>query len=442
MRVRAPVARDRNEPDRSADERSVRACLDAAILRSPRNNIRALTLVVFILLLQVLGLLPTQAQAAEGEPCSIVQQKLEEVTRLRGLAATRPVPCAVESRAQVEEFLRNTIARRLPPQKLEHEQAVYRAVGVVPDDFDYPRGLLNLYMSQIGGYYDPESKRFIMADWMPAHVQAVIARHELTHALQDQHYNLEAFIDPKMENGDELLARSSLLEGDATAVMLDIERGIKGMAPLSSERSVKAYMEGQARSLAAAAELEDSPPALRDLVLFPYTHGLRFVHELLRRDGYSEVDRAFKRAPQSTREILHERDFIDRRFSLAVPAVHELRGAAAGQTPSYTDTLGEFLIRAVLEAQKETRGDAARAAQGWVGDRVGLFPRANGETVVSWMISWESENDAREFALAYRKLLKARYGKAPTTGRIELSPTKAASIEVSGKRVSVVFWCR
>jgi hypothetical protein len=260
--------------------------------------------------------------------------------------------------------------------------------------------------------------------------------------LQDQHYNLSSFIDPKMENGDELLAHSSLIEGDATAVMLDIERGIKGMAPLSSERSVKAYMEGQARALAAAAELKDTPPALRDLVLFPYTHGLRFVHELLRRDGYPEVDRAFKRSPQSTREILHERDFIDRRFSLAVPAAHELLVATAAQTPSYTDTLGEFLIRAVLEAQKETRGEAARAAQGWIGDRVGLFPPADGETIVSWVTSWESENDAREFALAYRNLLKARYGKAPATGRIELSSTKAASIEVSGKRVSVVFWCR
>ena len=429
-------------------EQGVQAAQAAAVAllcvlpKAPGNSLRHLALVAFILLLQGFALGPAETHAAGADPCSIVQQKLAEVAGLRGLAAKSPVPCAVESRAEVEEFLRSTIARRLPPQKLEHEQAVYRAVGVVPDDYDYPAGLLGLYMSQIGGYYDPEEKRFIMADWMPAHMQSIIARHELTHALQDQHYSLESFIDPKMESGDELLAHSSLIEGDATAVMLDIERGIKGMAPLSSERSVKAYMEGQARSMSGASDLRRTPHALKELVLFPYTHGLRFVHELMRRDGYREVDRAFVKPPRSTREILHERDFIERRFSLTIPEVHELRGAPAGGGASYTDTLGEFLIRAVLESHAETRGDATRAAQGWIGDRVALFPPVNGEAVVSWTSAWESENDAREFALAYRKLLKARYGKAPATGRTQLSPAKAADVEVRGKRVSVVFWTR
>lgn len=399
------------------------------------------TLAAFVALFAFSGGWLRSAQAADGEPCSIVPMTLTEVTQLRGLAALQGVPCATESRSQVEKFLRDTVAKRLPPHKLEHEQTVYRAVGVVPDDFDYPQGLLKLYMAQIGGYYDPERRHFIMADWMPAHLQSTIARHELTHALQDQHYNLKSFIDPKMENGDELLAHSSLIEGDATAVMLDIERGIKGMARLAEEPSVKAYMEGQDRSLAFAAELKDTPPALRALVLFPYTHGLRFVHELLRRGGYPEVDRAFKQPPRSTREILHERDFIDRRVALAVPEVSELRGVPAGQPPSYTDTLGEFLIRTVLEVEDETRGIAVRAAEGWVGDRVGLFPAPDGATVVSWTTVWQSGNDAREFVIAYRRLLKARYGVALMSGRMQLSPKKAAEVEMSGKQVSVVFWC-
>ena len=175
------------------------------------------------------------ANGDDATPCSIVPERLQEVVRTRGLSPRRDVPCAVEAKAQVEQFLKGTVARKLPLQKLEHEEAVYRAVGVVPDDYDYPEGLLALYLSQIGGYYDPDAKRFIMADWMPAFVQGVIARHELTHALQDQHYDLSSFIDPKMENGDELLAHTSLIEGDATAVMLDIERGIKGIPPLRSE---------------------------------------------------------------------------------------------------------------------------------------------------------------------------------------------------------------
>ncbi len=379
------------------------------------------------------------AEAQQPQPCSIVEAKLKEVLDVRGLASLREIPCVPEGKAQVEQFLRETVKKKLPPQKLEHEEVVYRAVGVVPDDYDYPEGLLALYVSQIGGYYDPEEKRFIMADWMPAFAQGPIARHELTHALQDQHYNLAQFIDPSMENGDELLAHSSLIEGDATAVMLDIERRVKGMRPLASEASVKPYVEEQGQALAGAGQLHDTPPALKALVLFPYSDGLRFVHELLKRGGYAEVDRAFKSPPRSSREILHERDYVDRRFVLAIPAAAELLGAPSGTAPAYTDTLGEVVIRSILEAGGASRSEAAQAAQGWVGDRVGLFPQGNGSWVVSWTTAWESQNDAREFALAYRKLISSRYGASVGAARTQLSPSKAVELRVEGTRVSLVF---
>ena len=78
---------------------------------------------------------------------------------------------------------------------------------------------------------------------MPAAFQTTIAVHELTHALQDQYFDLQKFVDAKTENSDLLLAHSALVEGDATAVMIDYDRiAFLGLKPLATEPNVEAVL--------------------------------------------------------------------------------------------------------------------------------------------------------------------------------------------------------
>ena len=153
---------------------------------------------------------------------------MSTASRLRGLKVKREVPCRLQDKAQVERYLRSAIEEKVPKQKLELEGEMYRLIGAIPKDYDYLNGLVAVYTSQLGGYYEPGEEYYAMAAWMPGVLQMPIAVHELTHALQDQHYALEKFIDQKSESSDQLMAKSALVEGDATAVMIDYSRMIVG----------------------------------------------------------------------------------------------------------------------------------------------------------------------------------------------------------------------
>ena len=178
-------------------------------------------------------------------------------------------------------------------------------IGFIPLDFNYQQGLIDLYLSQLGGYYDPEKRHFVMAAWMPVMLQTTIAVHELTHALQDQYFNLATFTDQNKYTSDQLMARSALVEGDATLVMLDYQRRLMGQAGLESDKSVSGVMLQNIIGASMMAPMANVPSSLQNLLIFPYTSGLRFAHEFLKDGGYKRLDKIFRSPPRSTEEILH-----------------------------------------------------------------------------------------------------------------------------------------
>ncbi len=375
---------------------------------------------------------------AEEAACTVAAAALEQAKKIRGLEKRSQVPCLVSDKAQVAKFLRETIATKLPPNKIEMEQLVYRTLGVVPDDYDYANGIIELYASQIGGYYDPEKKHFIMAAWMPAALQVSVAVHELTHALQDQHFDLEKMMDPKLENGDKLLAIAALVEGDATAVMTDYARALAGQVPLRQESNIDGLLLQQVLA-GSAGGFEKTPEALRMLLLFPYTSGLRFVHRLLVEGGYPAVDRAFRNPPASSREILHPEVYLTPKIPSNLPSVEELDRGGSAEKELYTDVIGEFGISAILGAGLKRKNEATTAAAGWLGDRVAVYPTSSTEKLVAWKTRWESERDAQEFAEAYGRFIEARYStKSSMDGTYETA-LRTISMSRSGVDVSLVF---
>ena len=262
-----------------------------------------------------------------------------------------------------------------------------------------------------------------MADWMPSELQEVVAVHELTHALQDQYINLEQLLDPKNDNGDELLAYSALVEGDATLTILDSQH--RRTAQPSSE---------------ASQDLPQVPTALKAILFFPYTHGLKFAQELLEHGGYKRINQALRDPPQSSREILHPAEYLSNTQVRQIPRLEELDGVSDGYSPEYSDTLGEFSIKALLDTDASGSITSAQGAAGWVGDRIGVFPVQNKERLISWLTRWESAADAQEFFKAYKKLLEARYGKKISVSRIQLTPIKALELSIKGSSVSIRFY--
>lgn len=386
--------------------------------------------------------LSVRAACADNERnCKIAADAITAASSIRELAQLQQVPCLVQNREQVKEHLLETIRKELPPGKLEDEGLVYRALGAVPDAFDYKNRVVDIYLSQIGGYYDPKKKQFVMADWSPEMMQTTVAVHELTHALQDQHFNLERLIDMRRFNGDELLARSALVEGDASAVMLDYNFKLVGQPGLGERQDVQALMMQNVVGAALTSSLQDTPRSLVAMMIFPYTSGLRFVHFLLRHGGFARVSRAYREPPRSSEEILHPEKYGREQADFVVLSDAEVKEAAKEPAAEvrYADVLGEFSISALLYQQQVPEN--AEAAAGWGGDRV-LILAVPGEErpLVAWRIHWDTAADADEFVRAYTKGLRNVYPQAPAPGGgwSELAPGKSIKIERAGQDVTVL----
>ncbi|MCB0358201.1 MAG: hypothetical protein KDD44_01145 [Bdellovibrionales bacterium] len=374
---------------------------------------------------------PADAQRSD---CPVVNEALKQAEQIRKLRVLRSVPCVRKSKTEVEAYLRQAIQKRVPKGKLEAEGEVYRLLGLIGLDVRYVELLIRLYTGELGGFYEPEENYFAMAAWIPAEMQRTIAVHELTHALQDQHFSLEKLMDQERFTSDELLARSALIEGDASAVMFDYVRKQERLQPLAELASVDSMvLESVAGSTASMAE-KGAPRALQSLIVFPYASGLHFVHSLLRTGGYSAVDAAFKRFPRSTEEVLHPELYARETPDFVVVPVPR---APAGvrldiSSPMFTDTIGEFTISALLSnwLSSET---ARSAADGWGGDRIALYRRSASRVLLVWDTHWDSAEEAQEFFRALASAYRKRFAVNPiqagpkltfvttTVGRVELA---------------------
>lgn len=364
-----------------------------------------------LLLLMLLLFVQPGGHAESAEMCTIANDAIVAASKIRGLSQKRKVPCEVHDKPKVRAYILEAIETQVPKKKLLMEELVYQTLGFIPKDFNYQDGLIDLYLSQLGGYYDPKKRYFVMAAWMPAMMQNTIAVHELTHALQDQYFDLEPFIDPEKYTTDQVLARMALVEGDATAVMMDYTRSLIGQQPLSESEDVEGIMMQNVLSVALVAGVDNIPQSLSTLLIFPYTSGLRFVHDLIKKGGYKQIDRVFKRPPNTTEQILHPEKYTSQKKEFVEIEATELQSVLSGeQELLHTDVLGEFSTSSMLGMFHEKGGaGAASAAAGWGGDRVAVYrDKTSGDLSVLWRQNWDSPKDAEEYFDAYTQLLKVR----------------------------------
>ncbi len=250
----------------------------------------------------------------------------------------------------------------------------------------------------------------------------VVVAHELTHALQDQHYDLVKLLESS-DNWDVTQALHTLIEGDATVVMTLIDKAGPLLAlnyriapsSVAGLRPLLKLAEAQGGEAAKEAKLLRTTPAvLLDPMLFDYHEGYRFVRKLVKKtdDGewdFGRVDAAFRSPPLSTEQILHPKkyrgDEPDWPTQLELPDLCETLG------PTYMraggNTLGEMLIRTLLGRYK-VRG-RRRKHRGWDGDRIEIYRSKNDGAALLWMSVWDSAKDAREFGEGLRSIQTSRW---------------------------------
>src|SRR5262249_53634833 len=156
------------------------------------------------------------AQTTDPSLTALAGPLYRQLAQLKGVAAPgAPPPIFVKSREGTRKFIEQELDRRYSPARVEQEGKGMVAWGLIPPDYDLRKLVVDLMEEQIAAYYDPRTKIMVVGDWLPADNQQTALAHELVHALQDREVSLDDFITPHPGQGDQVLARQALMEGEA-----------------------------------------------------------------------------------------------------------------------------------------------------------------------------------------------------------------------------------
>jgi len=379
----------------------------------------------------------------------------EDVTRIRGLEFKSDVAVGAYSKQELLDFLKAEFEKDLPKEKAERYQRGYAKFGLIPADMDIYEAYLELFGSSIAGFYHPKTKELRMIrpgekgdaeedalKAMGIDMERITLVHELTHAAQDQNFELSTLPIEDETNDDMVLALKSVIEGDASAVGWKYQ--FKDQFEMVIGGINQTYKTGMLPGKAGKL-----PAYLRQSLTFPYGFGTDFVVKYLKgtKGEFKDINKLFKDFPLSSEQILHPEKYYDKEkrdnpILVTLPDVEKLFGAPWKET--FNNVHGEFVIKLLLKefrSDKLRLGAIDRAADGWGGDRYVVLEDDKKTTMYVWYSTWDSEKDAKEFYDAYCLALEKKYEQETKEGREDkttfTTPSGLVSVELKGKDVLV-----
>ena len=381
------------------------------------------------------------------EVASGIQQEIEV---LRGLEFERPVRIELADQAAFLAYARRTMEADGGLERMRREEEVSKLLGLLPGDLDLLAVTAEVLVEQVGGFYDPKTETFYVMASLQADLARVVIAHEFTHALDDQHFDLDGTKDQLTGNADAAAAYHAVIEGSGMELMFEWVR--HHMEPAARARML------EAQSALPADALGEAPPAVWKPLVVLYYQGQAFLRRQRRASPVgssarmSDIDRALTEPPRSTEQVIHplkywSADHRDEPRTLEIDA----SPLPEGTVLRHENTLGE-LYAAMITTPFDERGGLSLdmgellglrftndAASGWGGDRYALLERDDAR-VLCWETRWDSLEDADEFAAALSDLsVEIEAAKARAAGHD--AALSGLHIERRGSdEVSLVSW--
>jgi hypothetical protein len=336
------------------------------------------------------------------------------------------------TREEVEKYIMDKFREDKDAKRMQREEIVLKKFGLLDRDFQLQPFLISLLKEQIAGYYDNKTKTVNLLDWVSPEEQKPVIAHELTHALQDQHTDLDKWepdepdtLSKNVTEDNRRLAiderdtaRDAVLEGQAMAVYLDYTLKPAGKSLLTSPDVMRTPKEDLDIS-GSSPVMNRAPLLLQQELLFPYRDGLGFEQRLLKDKGpqYAFAG-VLDRPPSTSYEIMNPTAY-ERRATvplLQMPDVHGLLDP--DYQPYDIGVMGELDVRILTELFGGPDVAAILTPQ-WKGglyyavqSRKAVTPAQQASTssvALLYLSAWRSEGAAREFAKVYAGELNKKY---------------------------------
>ena len=357
---------------------------------------------------------PASTGTTNSDFAAAADEVLGQMSEITGLKLRTPLKKSLRTREQIRAYVIKEMDEDKNPAERYAGLRSAEAFGLLPKGFDLDSFMVELLTEQIAGLYDPKSHEFYVADWIPIADQRMVMAHELTHALEDQHFQIEAWVKAARPNDDAELARESVLEGSAMAAMVDYllqgtGRSLQDLPDIDPSMLI-GDMEG-------TPMLQKAPPFLKDALIFPYLDGLNFSAAVLKPAGWSALSGVFAKPPVSTQQILHPALYRSGKASapVALPAMDKALGSDWAKLED--NTMGEFGWREVL---KQFLGEekAEHLSPAWDGDRYLVYERKQTKSLVLvTRVRLATEEQAKSFFGQYSEALEKKHQKRTDESR-------------------------
>ena len=283
------------------------------------------------------------------------------------------------------------------------DEAAFRAevrglelIGLLdPATIESPADVADATIESLLAYYLIPTREIVIIDRgdpvSDLEANSVLA-HEFVHALQDRRHDLGSVGTDVELDSDGYLARSSLIEGEASVYQYLLMFAYQG----ADVRNVNfgAFFE-QLTSIGMEVTIELGSPALTADSVFPYTFGTRYAGQRWVTGGSAGLDAVYDAPPRTSWEVLGgdvATDFAD--FAQA-PAPLD------GYTPRMDDVAGAWVSVAMLAGLDDADAVASEwptLTGGWRGDHLWVFDSPEAGTATLWALEWASAEVAARFA--------------------------------------------
>lgn len=350
---------------------------------------------------------------------------------MRRINFLREVGVDVTERVKLADFLLDEFNEQMTPEEIKTTEQWLKALSLIPKDMNFKAFMIELLTEEIAAFYDPRTGKMHFIEEPPPDPNAkkpgfleklfgggpkifdkeeskIVIAHELTHALADQNYDFMAMDEAVKGDDDRLTAWTALVEGEATLTMMAAGQGDwdgEQIIHLPADMLDRAFsLMGPILTVGGGKAMKKAPPILAEGLIFPYIRGLIFTARLVNAKGWQGIDEAYQNPPVSTEQILHPEKYLDPVLQ-DLPLAIDLSGLETpeGFAKIGSNTFGEFQIEVLLRKHQ-----GKTAAAGWDGDTFTVYETAGGVPALVWATTWDSEEDAREFAAAYQAARDAR----------------------------------
>ena len=297
---------------------------------------------------------PTPVEPVDPEEFLALIDELEAyVAEARGLDWLREVEVELLDDAEFEARLLEDFEEDV--DEIADAELFYRALGLLEGETSLLDELRAIYSAGVLGFYDPETDELVVRGASPSpYVQQTIV-HELVHALDDQHFELDR---PEYEDRKDEISTgfSAAVEGNA--------RRIENQWLGEQSADFRAEASAEEEAFADGIDVDAFPEILLFQIGAPYQLGEVFVGQLIAEGGERSVDAAISDPPDTSEQFLFPELYLEREPRIEVPV-----------PPADGEVVDDFVIGALFlfglfttDGAPVNQVDAVRAVEGWGGD--------------------------------------------------------------------------